>query len=80
MSSPLTPHVAQAYQEELLAEARKRHLRTAVRAAHPRLRERFLVRIGELLILAGWRLRERYRPAICSSLDVVPPPASKVRI
>ena len=66
MSSHKDYMSARAYQEMLLAEAKKVHSPNAAGRVDPQL-ERLLVHVGDVLISAGLRLRERYEPAICNA-------------
>lgn len=61
------PDLARAYQEERQREAELRRLskpaNTTEPRPEPRLRARFLARLGRLLISIGSRLVARYTPA-----------------
>ena len=65
MFNPMTPSLIKAYQDRLLEEAKKGRIPKATRTAKPQLQERLLARVGDLLISAGLRLQERYKPAMC---------------
>ncbi len=56
--------LAEARRNNLAKEVKKIRASQAARAARPRFSERFLLRIGDLLISTGSRLHERYRPAV----------------
>jgi hypothetical protein len=73
----MTTSMALAYQDARLAEVTDvRPLRVA-RTTGPRLRERVLMHIGDGLIHAGLRLRQRYRPVIVAASQAVPSAAGK---
>lgn len=57
--------IAKEHQNNMLEEVKKNQMLKATRPAEPRLQERLCVRIGDFLISAGLRLKERYTPAIC---------------
>lgn len=53
---------AKARHEERLAEVEKDRLLKAARAGRPKLEERLLLSIGDLLITFGIWLKARYQP------------------
>ena len=57
--------ISKVHQNSLLEEAKKNQMLKATRSAKPRLQERLCVRIGDFLISAGLRLKQRYKPAMC---------------
>lgn len=61
--------IAKVHQNDMLEEAKKYRMLKATRAARPRFQERLLVLAGDFLISAGLRLKERYKPAMCSELE-----------
>jgi len=75
MSYPLTTQMARAYQEALLEDARQDRWTRVAKARRPWIWERWALRLGDRLIYAGLRLRERYTPAMCSAPDVCQPVA-----
>jgi len=60
----LLEDLATIYQQEQLDKARMTRLAQEVQARRPRLRERFVSNSGDLLILLGQKLKERYGPKI----------------
>ena len=70
MHSPQTPLSVKAYQEMLLKDAQRTHRVRVANAKSPRPWERILASVGELLILMGSRLLERYTPAMPSGPEV----------
>lgn len=58
--------LAKVHRSNLLEEAKKSRIPRVIRAARPRFHERFLVRVGDLLISIGFKLQERYRPTMYS--------------
>lgn len=77
MSSYITLHTVQAYQEMRLEEARQMQALQAAGIVRPTLWKRGMVRIGQLLILTGERLHKRYAPAICTGSEPYPPSVRK---
>lgn len=64
MHLPTTPEMAKAYQDILVQEAQGNRLAGTIKAARPRLRDRFLVGAGDWLIATGQSLRQRARPTV----------------
>lgn len=60
----LLEDLANIHQNEHLEKARMAKLAREVEADRPRLRERFLSNSGDILILFGQKLKERYGPKI----------------
>ena len=69
MFNPMMLSIAKERQKELLEEAKKYRMLKAARAARPRLQERLCVRVGDFLISAGLRLKERYKPEMRPDLE-----------
>jgi hypothetical protein len=67
MYNPLTPQIAKIHQESLLNEA-DRLRETAPKQKIP-YRERFLLRLGSLLIAAGLKLTGGYNTAVYSDFE-----------
>jgi hypothetical protein len=65
MFHPVIPSLALAYQESLAKEAERERIGKVLVSAKPTFQKRALLRMGNLLILWGLKLRERYEPAIC---------------
>jgi hypothetical protein len=65
LNSTLLPRVVKTHQNNLLKEVNKSRLPKAIRNAGPRLYERLLGHVGDVLISAGTRLQARYKPTIC---------------
>ena len=61
--------IVKEHQNNMLEEAKKYRMLKAARAASPRLQERLFVRVGDFLISAGLRLKERYKPEMCPELE-----------
>ena len=60
----LLEDLAIIYYKEHLEQARMARLAKKVEAGRPTLRDRFLSNSGDLLILFGQKLKERYGPKI----------------
>jgi hypothetical protein len=69
MIYPMTPSMARAYQESLLLEAKRGRPVKGPLPTGPRFVERLLLRLGDLLISLGTRLRTRYEPNILSGSE-----------
>lgn len=61
--------IVKEHQNNMLKEAKKERMLRAIRAKRPQLRERLSARVGDFLISAGLRLKERYEPDRCSELE-----------
>ena len=61
----MLPTIVKMHQNNLLEEVNKSRLPHAIRNAGPRLHERLLGHVGDVLISAGTRLQARYKPTIC---------------
>jgi hypothetical protein len=61
--------IAKEHQKDMLEEVKKCRMLKALRAKRPRLQERLLVRVGDFLISAGLRLKERYQSEMCPELE-----------
>lgn len=57
--------MVEIHQNHLLEEANKSRLPHAIGNVGPRLHERLLGQVGDVLISAGTRLQARYKPTIC---------------
>lgn len=58
--------IVKEHQKNMLEETKKYRMLKAARATRPRFQERLFMRVGDFLIYAGLRLKERYKPAMCS--------------
>ena len=73
-----TTSAARAYQEGLLAEVtRDEYTLRVVKTTKPRFQGRVFLRLGELLISWGLRLRARYEPVMVCGPDVCSSAAGK---
>ena len=79
MHLPVTPEMAKAYQDILVQEAQGARLSGTVKAARPRLRDRFLVGAGDWLIATGQNLRQRAKPPVTALSDPCTQFSSEVR-
>ena len=70
MHSPQTPLSVKGYQEILLRDAQGPHRAPLAKARNPRPWERILATVGELLILVGSKLLDRYQPALPNGSEV----------
>ena len=61
--------IAKERQKDMLEETKRYRMLKAFRAGRPRLQERLSVRVGDFLISAGLRLKERYQPEMCPELE-----------
>lgn len=77
MSYPLTTQMARAYQEALLEDARQERWTRVAKVRRSRIWERWALRLGDRLIYAGLRLRERYAPTIGPAPEACRPVAPK---
>jgi hypothetical protein len=77
--SYLTPSMARAYQESLLQETKKGRPVKGPLPPRPGLVGRLLLRLGNIFISLGTKLRARYEPAICPCPEIYPSAAGKAR-
>ncbi len=61
MYNLLTPWVVEAHQNELLEKTKEERIHKIARTASTPAWDRFLVRVGDVLISAGLRLHRRYQ-------------------
>jgi hypothetical protein len=62
--------VVKEHQKNIFEEVRRTRALRNIYSANPRLSERLFVHLGDLLIVAGLRLRKRYKPTVCSGYKV----------
>lgn len=71
MYYPNTSSSARAYQESLLAEVtRDKYTMKVIRRTKPRLQGRMFLRLSDLMVSLGLKLRERYEPAMACGPEV----------
>jgi hypothetical protein len=61
--------IAKEHRDNMLEEVKKDRMVRAIRVRRPGFRERLFVRVGDFLISAGLRLKERYKPEMRPELE-----------
>jgi hypothetical protein len=79
MSGRMTRLAARAHQHMLLQEAEGSSPPVLPPGAVPRLWNRILLHVGDLLIAGGWKLYKRYGSAVNGCGEVHPSPAGSAR-